>query len=113
MVLLSFGILFFGYYMTLAFPGNSTFSSNTNFTYTSLKTLANSFAVNQQINTSLIFGDFLAGLTVMAGIFIGAPIANALNGLPFVDTNILLLIQIIYGSSNLALWVYIVSNRSI
>lgn len=113
MVLFSFGIFFFGYYITLAFPTNTTFSANSHFTYLAVKHLADTFAVNQQINTSLIFGDFIAALTAMTGIFIGAPIADALNGLPFIGSSILLLIQIVYGSSNLALWVFIIANRSI
>ena len=113
MVLLSLGIFFMGYYITTIFPNNTTFASNSHFTYNATKTLANSFKINNNINTSLIFGDFLNALIAMTGIFIGAPIADALSGLPFVGTDILLLVQIIYGSSNFALWVYIIANRSI
>jgi predicted membrane-bound spermidine synthase len=106
-------ILFFGYYVTTGFPGNNDFSHNPHFTESAISTLANSFAIKQQVNTSLIFGDFIAALKAITGIFIGAPISDALSGLPFIDTSILFLIQIIYGSANLALWCYIIANRSI
>ena len=106
-------LLFFGYYVGSIFP-TSIYATNPHYTYNSLKTIADSFSgINDSVNTSLIFGDFIAGLTVMKGLFLGAPITDALLGLPFVNTAILLEIQIIYVISEIALWVYIIANRSI
>lgn len=106
-------LLFFGYYVGAAFP-SSSYNTNPHYTYTAIQTIANSFSsINDSVNTSLIFGDFIAGLTVMKGLFFGAPITDALSGLPFVSSNELLLIQLIYVTSEVALWVYIIANRSI
>jgi len=106
-------LLFFGYFIGTIFT-TASFNTNPHYTYAALSTIANSFSsLNQGINTSLIFGDFIAGLTVMKGLFLGAPITDALLGMPFVSTNILLEIQIIYVVCEIALWVYIIANRSI
>lgn len=106
-------LLFFGYFIGTIFA-TASFNTNPHYTYAALSTIANSFSsMNQGINTSLIFGDFNAALIVMKGLFLGAPITDALLGLPFVNSTILLLIQIIYVVCEIALWIYIASNRSI
>lgn len=112
MYIFSIGCLFSGYYVNQIFQ-NPALSGNSNITYNALHTLANSFAVNQQVNTSLIFGDFVAGLTVLFGILSGTTIANAFSIFPFVDAGITLLIQIVFSASSLFLWIYIVANRSV
>lgn len=112
MIIFSIGSLFFTYYINLIFPLASV-TNNTNTSYTALQTLAGSFSINQQINTSLIFGDFIAGLTVLFNIITGTTIANAFSVFPFVDASITLLIQILFSLSSAFLWIYIVANRSI
>jgi len=104
--------MFFTYYVNTIF-NDPTINSNNNITYNALKTLAGTFAINQQVNTSLIFGDFIAGLTVLFGILTGATIANAFSIFPFVDASITLLIQITFSLSSVFLWIYIVANRSV
>lgn len=111
----SVSTLFFGYYLNTYFNdaqivGAAYYGGNP---FHAMQTLANTFAVNQQVNTNLIFGDFISGLTVLFGILTGATISGMLSVLPFVDVSIQLLVQIIFSLSSLFLWVYIVSNRSV
>lgn len=112
MYLFSIGSLFFGYYLNTAFQ-DPTLTANNNITYSALHTLAGSFAINQQVNSALIFGDFIAGLTVLFGILTGATIASAFSIFPFVDASIMMLIQIMFSLSSVFLWIYIVANRSV
>ena len=112
MYIFSLGSLFFTYYINLILPLPAV-TNNPNTTFTSLQTLAGTFSLNQQINTSLIFGDFIAGLTVLFNIVTGTTIANAFSIFPFVDASITLLIQIMFSLTSAFLWIYIVANRSI
>lgn len=106
-------VLFFGYYLNTIFQ-DPVLTANTNITYNALNTLAASFALNQQINTSLIFGDFIAGLTVLFGILTGGPITELMTlGIPFMDGSIQLLFRIVFALSSVLLWIYIVANRSV
>lgn len=112
--LFSVGTLFFGYYMNTAFNDSQInnaayFGGNP---YNAMHTLANTYAINQQINTNLIFGDFFAALTVLFGIVTGTTISGMLTLLPFVDASIQLLVQIVFSLSSVFLWIYIVANRS-
>lgn len=110
MYIFSVFIMFFGYYTNQVF-NNSAIASNSSYTYNALHTLASSYTISQGINTSLIFGDFLAGLTVVFGILTGNTISSALAGAPYISGDILLLIQIIFSLSSVALWVFIVAFR--
>ena len=112
MYLFSIGCLFGGYYANQVF-NNTTLNNNQALTYNSLQTLAGSFNLNQQINTNLIFGDFIAGLTVLFSIVTGTTIASAFSVFPFVGAAEMLLIQITFALSSALLWIYIVSNRSV
>lgn len=112
MYIFSIGSLFFTYYVNTIIPLDPV-THNPNTTFSALQTLAGSFKLNQQINTSLIFGDFLAGLTVLFNIVTGTTIAQAFSVFPFVDASITLLIQIVFSLSSAFLWIYIVANRSV
>jgi len=112
MYLFSLGCLFGGYYANQIFQ-NTTLNNNQAITFNALQTLASSFNLNQQINTNLIFGDFIAGLTVLFSIVTGTTIAAAFSMFPFVGAAEMLLIQIVFASSSALLWVYIVANRSV
>lgn len=112
MIIWSIGSLFFTYYVNLIYPLSSV-TNNPNTSFTALQTLAGSFSINQQVNTSLIFGDFIAGLTVLFNIVTGTTIANAFSVFPFVDASITLLIQITFSLTSAFLWIYIVANRSV
>lgn len=110
MYIFSVFIMFMGYYTNQVF-GNTAMAANSSYTYNALHTLASSYSINQSINTSLVFGDFIAGLTVVFGILTGNTISSAIAGAPFVSADILLLIQIIFSLSSVALWVFIVAFR--
>ena len=84
--------------------------------YTSISNLNN----GQDPNPALIFGDFITGLTVLLNALavvgnslLGGGLVSVLQGITGIDQNIMWLIQIIYGSSEALLWVYVVSNRSL
>lgn len=126
MYVFSVGSLFFTYEINQLFPLNAitnaphTCTWGPNLTvpfsctsYEGLSALAGSFSINQQVNTSLIFGDFIAGLTVLFGIITGETISNAFSIIPFVDASATLLIRICFTLSSAALWIYIVANRSV
>ena len=80
--------------------------------------VANFTGVNQQTggsspNAALLFGDFLIAATVVFNSLLGGGIVAVLSAVPNVDISVIYLIQIIYGTSSIMLWVYIISNRSI
>lgn len=116
MFMFSVAMLFTGYYLNTIF-NNPTLNANTNVSYNALNTLAGTFRLNQGVNTSLIFGDFTAALTVLfdptTGILFGGTITNAFSLIPYVDVSIQLFIRIIWAATNIFLWIYIVANRSI
>ncbi len=116
LVLFSFATLFMMYYVNLAF-NNAAISANWNLVgveklVTSFSTLSNLNA-GQNPNPALIFGDFLVGATVLFSILSGGGVTTILQGVPFFDSNIQALVQILYGSACGALWVYVIANRSI
>ena len=116
MFLFSVGMLFAGYYLNTIF-NNANLNANTNVSYNAINTLANSFHLNQGVNSSLIFGDFIAALTVLfdptTGILFGGTITSAFSLVPYIDFSLQLLIRIIWASSQVFLWLYVVANRSL
>jgi hypothetical protein len=100
-------------YFANTFFNNTAIATQGSYTYDSLKTLASTFSVNQQINTNLIFGDFLAALKLIFSIVTGTTIAEAFRGLPYFSDSLQLLTSIVFSISSVFLWVYIVANRSI
>lgn len=112
MYVFSIGILFSAYFLNQIL-NNPVLGANGNITFAALNTLMGSYAINQSINTSLIFGDFIAALTVLFGIVTGSTLSNAFTLIPFVNTSILLLQGILFDLASVFLWIYIVANRSI
>ena len=68
---------------------------------------------SSNVNAALIFGDFLIGVKVLFSVLSGAGVVSVLQGIPGIDNSVLLLVQILYGSSSIILWVYVVANRSL
>lgn len=84
--------------------------------YSSISNLNN----GQDPNPALIFGDFITGVTVLLNAIavagnsvLGGGLSSVLQGIPGIDQNITWVVQIIYGSSEVLLWIYVVSNRSL
>ena len=116
MFLFSFSLTFGMYYIsTLYNPSNIL----NNWGLTQVQTLANSWSsltnVNggQNPNPALVFGDFLTGATVLFNTLAGGGVTAVLQGIPGIDNSILLLVQIIYGSSSILLWIYVIAFRSL
>ena len=80
--------------------------------YQALSVLAGTYKINQQVNSSLIFGDFIAGLTVLFGLLTGQTIANMITAIPFFDASWTLFANLMFTFSSVCLWIYIVANRS-
>ena len=112
MYMFSFGILFFGYYLNQIFQ-LPALSSNNSMTYSALSSLVGSYTISQEINASLIFGDFIAALTVLFGLLSGNILDTAFHSIPFMDASILLLQTAMFDIASVFLWIYIVSNRSV
>lgn len=108
----SIAMLFGAYLMNQVF-NDPILGGNNNITFAALDTLSQSFSLNQQVNASLIFGDFVAALTVLFGIVTGSTLNTAFQLIPFANTSILLLQGILFNLASVFLWIYIVSNRSI
>ena len=90
-------------------------AANQNLTDTAISQLAGKpqSVATQQIDPLLIFGDFIAGLKLLFAVVTGQTIATAMSIFPFVDTSVMLLIELVFVSASLFLWIYIISNRSI
>jgi hypothetical protein len=112
MYIWSISMMFMLYYTNTIFK-NATIASQGFYTYDALHTLAGTFAIHQQVNASLIFGDFIAALTVLFAIVTGQTISDAFSAFPFIDTSIQLLIQISFSLTSVFLWIYVVANRSL
>lgn len=114
--LLSFCLTFGMYYINTLYNQPAI---SANWGLSQVQSLANSWSsvsnVNngQNPNPALIFGDFITGLTVLLNTLAGGGVTTVLQGIPGIDNSIILLVQIIYGSSSILLWVYVVSNRSL
>lgn len=109
MYLFSIAVLFAGYYANQIFQNPSIDSAS----FAALDEIANRNNLDQQINASLIFGDFIAALQVLFGIVTGETIATAFSLFPFVDEAVMLMIRLMFTLSSAFLWIYIVANRSI
>jgi len=108
----SIAMLFGAYYMNQVF-NDPVLASKDNITFDALDDLTrNRFALNQDINASLIFGDFISALKVIFGIITGSTLDDSLH-LITGDLNILLLQGIVFDLASVLLWIYIVSGRSI
>lgn len=112
MYVFSIAILFSAFYLNQIF-NNPVLGANGNITFNALNTLMGTFRLNQQINTNLIFGDFIAAVTVLFGIVTGSTLSTAFTLIPYVDQSILLLQGILFDLASVFLWIYIVSNRSV
>jgi len=84
--------------------------------YSSISNLNN----GQNPNPALIFGDFITGVTVLLNALaiagnaaLGGGLVSILQGLPNFDQGSIWLVQILYGSSEVLLWIYVVANRSL
>lgn len=109
----SIGILFSSYYLNQIFQDPVISSSAT---YTSLQTIMGSFAFNQQVNTGLIFGDFISAFTLIGSLMSGSIFTDSLTLVQnsgFADASVGLLMGIMFDSATLFLLIYIISNRSI
>ena len=109
----SLGILFSSYYLNQIFNDPVLSSSAT---YTSLNTIMGTFSFNQQINTNLIFGDFLSAFTLLGSLMSGSVFTTSLTIIQssgFADLSVGLLMGLLFDSASLFLLLYIVSNRSI
>ena len=114
--LFSFSLTFGMYYINLMY-NQSAISHN--WGLSQVQALASSFSSvsnqngGQNPNPALIFGDFIIGLTVLFNTLAGGGVTTVLQGIPGVDSSVTLLVQIIYGSASIILWVYVAANRSI
>lgn len=109
----SLGILFSSYYLNQVFNDPVISSSAT---YTSLQSIMGTFTFNQQINTSLIFGDFLSVFQLLGSLMSGSVFTSSLTIIQnsgFADLSVGLLMGLLFDSATLFLLLYIVSNRSI
>lgn len=113
----SIAILFSSYFMNQIFNDPLITASVTN---QSLQTLAGTFQFNQDINTQLIFGDFLAVKNVVWSLMSGSAFTSAfgdtgvMHGLSYTASNyIAILMALLFNSSCVFLILYIVSNRSL
>lgn len=109
----SLGILFSSYYLNQIFNDPVLSSSAT---YTSLNTIMGTFSFNQQINTNLIFGDFISAFTLLGSLMSGSVFTTSLTIIQssgFADLSVGLLMGLLFDSASLFLLLYIISNRSI
>ena len=113
--------LYFSMYFVNTTFNNPNIASQ--YTYTTVNSMSinfqniTHFTGGQNPNPLLYFGDFLIGVLALFNILAGVPVANMLYGLMvgtgFDATAMNLLVEIIYGTSQCCLWVYVVANRSI
>ena len=106
-------LIFFSYYFNTIF-NNSAISQSA--TFSSLTALQGTFAFNQSLDASLVFGDFIHVFTFLGSLFTGGAFSTALtlvSNTGFVDTSIQLFMGILYSSGTLFLLLYIASFRSI
>src|SRR5574342_720098 len=95
MYVFSVAILFSAYYLNQVF-NNPALGANGNITFSALNTLMGSYSINEGVNAELVFGDFIAALTVLFGVVTGSTLTSAFTLIPFVDTSILLLQGILF-----------------
>ena len=116
MFLLSFSLLFGMYYINTLY---NVPAISQNWGLAQVQKLATSWSSVSNLNggnspnPALIFGDFIVGLTVLLNILAGGGVTTILQGIPGVDNSVFLLVQILYGSSTVMLWIYVVAFRSV
>lgn len=116
LTIFSFFTLFFMYYVN-TYYNNTAIAANWNLS--AVQHLVHLFAdltqlnAGQDPNPALIFGDFLVGSTVLFSVLSGGGVTTIMQGIPFFNNDMLMLVQIIYGSSCGLLWVYVIANRSL
>ena len=103
------GILFAGAYLDFAFD-TDTFSGTT---FDTVEALALSYTVNEEFSADMIFGDFLAGLEVIAGLITGQVITDALNLIPEVNLYWHLFVRLLFSLASVFLVLYIVTGKSL
>ena len=106
-------ILFFAYYLNQVF-NDPTISNNV--TFSSLNTIMGTFTFSQQINTNLVFGDFISVFTLLGSLMSGSVFSSALTLIQnsgFADASVGLLMGILFDGGTVFLLMYIVSFRSI
>lgn len=113
MFMFSISLLFSTYYLNQIFNDPVI---NSSATYASLQTIMGTFTFNQQINTNLIFGDFISVFTLLGSLMSGSVFTTSLTIIQssgFADISVGLLMGLLFDSATLFLLLYIVSNRSI
>lgn len=106
-------ILFFAYYINQYFNDPTL---NNNVTFSSLNTIMGTFTFSQQINTNLVFGDFISVFTLLGGLMTGSVFTSAMTIVQnsgFADASVSLLMGLLFDSGTVFLLMYIVSFRSI
>lgn len=101
-------------------------SNNDAWTESHIKAMVGNYSSISNLNggnspsPALIFGDFITGLTVLLNALLlagnsvlGGGLSSVLHGIPGIDYNISLLVQVVYGSAETLLWIYVVANRSL
>lgn len=106
---LSVGLLFTGAYFDDVF-GQNLF---TGATFDGVDALAASFKIDTEFSAEMIFGDFIAGLKVVAGIVTGEVISDAFGLIPGFNIYWMLLIRVLFSLSTVFLMLYIVTGRSL
>lgn len=123
MTIFSFCILWAGYF-TDEVSGLSLFTEHvgvdstgtddacTN-TYCSLDQLINRNTIEDTISVDLIFGDFIAAARVLFGVITGETLAVMISALPNFDFTWQILVNFLFGVTNVFLWAYVIAGRSL
>lgn|SRR6185312_7929886 len=123
-----FSMLFGMYYMNLSIFHDPVITASVS--YQSINNLVGTFAFNQNINSGLIFGDFLSVYNLLGALMTGSatvpnPFAEIFGGgggigghgiiynSGFADASVGLFMGAIFDSATLFLLLYIISNRSV
>ena len=109
----SFSLLFGGYYANTIFHNPVLNPLTTD----SINTIIGSFTISPQINSALIFGDFISAYNILTGLFTGSIFNESINivvaNSGFGGTAVKILMALIFDSASLFFALYIISNRSI
>lgn len=105
----SIGVTFMGYYL------DSTLNTGlfSGATFEALDDLATRNEVNTTPNIDLIFGDFLAGATVLFGILTAENLAQVFGMLPSFTEPWYILVRILFTLSTAFLWINIITGRDL
>ena len=74
------------------------------------------FQPNTQINSALIFGDFINTWTLLGGLISGSVFTSSLTIVQnsgFADLSVGLLMGLMFDSASVFLFLYFISNRSV